>query len=417
MSPLAVSLTLHNFPIDTRMRPGSGRLQALGNRSPHMLARVEEFIDLSKRGLPRMYREGGFVHTVRAVQPVVDERPARWRMRLEGDNLRYTTKVALGLSLVEADVQREILGGDLAADLALRTVARAEKIFDDPGVLALAAWAAAEAAGHHADHLFTRLGILLASESPIATVDCAWTLIAALAAAHLADTSEIASAAKRKLLVGQGPSGLFPHMLPAASSGRLRAHVGSFADQVYSIQGLARASVAHDDVAALAAANACAEKLCALQGPAGQWWWHYDARAGSVVEGYPVYSVHQHGMGPMALLDLREAGGHDRLRNVISGLAWFERHPEISTSVVCEDENVIWRKVGRREPRKAVRTISALTTAARAGTHLPGLDALFPPNRLDRECRPYELGWLLYAWLADGVVEKLRPAARHARTE
>jgi hypothetical protein len=26
------------------------------------------------------------------------------------------------------------------------------------------------------------------------------------------------------------------------------------------------------------------------------------------------------------------------------------------------------------------------------------LDTLFPPGSLDAECRPYHLGWVLYAW-------------------
>lgn len=141
-----------------------------------------------------------------------------------------------------------------------------------------------------------------------------------------------------------------------------------------------------------------------MQGPEGQWWWHYDTRDGSVVEGYPVYSVHQHAMGPMALLDLREAGGADHLGAVAKGLRWLDRHPEVDAPLVSEQQGVIWRKVGRSEPRKAVRMISAVTTALKPGLHLPGLDAIFPPDRVDRECRPYELGWLLYAWLSGGAV-------------
>lgn len=210
-------------------------------------------------------------------------------------------------------------------------------------------------------------------------------------------------------MAAQGASGLFPHMLPASAAGRLRAHVGSFADQVYSTLGLARYSVATGDAAALDAADACGARICALQGPEGQWWWHYDARHGTVVEGYPVYSVHQHGMGPMALLDLREAGGRDHLESVIRGLEWIDRHPEVSGSMVDENENVIWRKAGRRELKKVARGISAATTAIYPGFTLPGLDTIFPPTRLDYECRPYELGWLLYAWLSGGTVRRLEP--------
>ncbi|MNL79124.1 hypothetical protein D3C87_2056640 [compost metagenome] len=47
---------------------------------------------------------------------------------------------------------------------------------------------------------------------------------------------------------------------------------------------------------------------------------------------------------------------------------------------------------------KASRAIGAFTTSIRPGLHLPGLDRLMPPGRVDYECRPYELGWLLYAW-------------------
>lgn len=406
--PLAKSADKEEISIQRRSVDPNGapdRLRALGDVSHAVRSRVESFIELSKRGLPRMYAKGLFVHTVRSVG-----NPAGAAMRLEGDNLRYTTKCALGLACVDAQTQQRILDGDTAADLALLTVARAEGVTDDPGVVALAAWSAAEAANHHANKLFKKLEDIFARNEPLATVDCAWTLIAALAALHLADTRQLAVRAKERLLANQGSSGLFPHMLPSRSSGRLRGHVGSFADQVYSIQGLARYSVAMCDPTALAAADACGARICALQGPAGQWWWHYDARNGGVVEGYPVYSVHQHGMGPMALLDLRDAGGRDHLRSVIRGLEWIERHPEVSGSMVDDRENVIWRKAGRREPKKATRAISALTTAIHPGMKLPGLDAIFPPNRLDYECRPYELGWLLYAWLGGGIVQRLRPA-------
>ena len=85
--------------------------------------------------------------------------------------------------------------------------------------------------------------------------------------------------------------------------------MGSFAAQVYPIQALARLHRSADDQEALAVANSVAAAICTAQGEAGQWWWHYDGRTGGVVEGYPVYSVHQHAMGPMALLDLAEAGG------------------------------------------------------------------------------------------------------------
>ncbi|MCA1406697.1 hypothetical protein I6F26_19395 [Ensifer sp. IC3342] len=363
--------------------------------------RVDELIALATRGLPRMRKKVLFAHTARAVKTNLG-----WAEQPEGESLRYTAMVALGLSKLDETAQRQVLDGNTAADLARTAEARAETT-DDTGAIALAAWAAAEAGRFHASRLFRRLAALLASQSSVHTVNCAWALIAALAGRHFGETRDLATFAASRLLGGQATSGLFPHVLPASVNGRLHAHIGCFADQVYPIQALSRLHSAYGDPVAMAAAEACAARICALQGPAGQWWWHYDSRDGSVVEGYPVYSVHQHAMAPMALLDLREAGGSDHRPAIVRGLGWLDRHPEVLAPLIAYDKNVIWRKVARREPNKAVRAISAFTTALKPGLHLPWLDAVFPPSRVDYECRPYELGWLLYAWLSgEGAVSR-----------
>lgn len=387
--------------------PVIDRLDALEAASPITRARLGELIALAKNGLPQMYMKGAFVHTVRGseTQPDAPVRP-------EGDSLRYAINVALGLSFIDVEEQCGILNGATAADLIQTTATRAE-FSHDPGAVALAAWTAAEAGGLYAAPLFAGLTVLLASGVPVATVDCSWMLLAGLAGRHLGDTSRLTAMARDRLIGAQSKSGLFPHRLPASSNGRLRAHVGCFADQVYSTQGLARLSVAQFDPQALVAAEACAARICALQGPAGQWWWHYDVRDGSIVEGYPVYSVHQHAMAPMALLDLREAGGTDHLDALVKGLAWLDHHPEMEAPLISQSHGVIWRKAARREPMKAARAISAATTALRPGLHIPGLDTLFPPGQIDYECRPYELGWLLYAWLCGGTVERLRGMPAH----
>ena len=108
-------------------------------------------------------------------------------------------------------------------------------------------------------------------------------LTAAVVAAPLGDTTEVADRASERLLAAQGPRGIFAHGLPATSQGRFRAHVGCYADQVYPIQALSRWSAATGNAKALAAANACATRICELQGDDGQWWWHCDVRDGTVV--------------------------------------------------------------------------------------------------------------------------------------
>jgi hypothetical protein len=348
-------------------------------------------------------------------------------LRPEGTNLRYAAIVVLGLTGRNESDQRAVLGGKTAADLA-RIVAERGAQSADLGATALAGWAAAEVCGVADAAVLDRLINIVAEATPQPTVDYAWTLTALLAARRLigsdkpdlnpasldgvslaptranavvldgATLDAAISQAVERLLDAQAPNGLFPHALPCEVLGRFRKHVGCFADQVYPIQALARHFAATGDDRALQAANRCAARIVQLQGPAGQWWWHYDVRTGQVVEGFPVYSVHQHAMAPMALFDLFEAGGTDHRAAIASGLSWLKTHPESTGELISTQTGAVWRKVGRREPRKAVRSIRAVTTSLSPRLRIRALDRIFAPGVVDHECRPYELGWLLYAW-------------------
>lgn len=370
------------------------RLALLGAHSPASRERVKELLGIARHGLSSMHRNGRFAHTMRGVRV-----GPGLQTRLEGESLRYTAMVALGLSKLDLDGQRSVLGDLTAADLAQHAAARAE-LSDDAGAIALAVWASAEAGGVYAGNLMRRLDALMQSGSPVDTVDCSWILCAGIAALNLGETRGIVERSRALLLAEQSRSGLFPHRLPNASNDRMRRHVGCFADQVYPIQALSRFAAITGDESALVAADRCAARICALQGEDGQWWWHYDTRDGSVVEGYPVYSVHQHAMAPMALLDLRAAGGTDYISAIEKGLRWLDSHPEKSEDIVSPSLGVVWRKIARREPPKATRTLSALTTGLKPGFRLPGLNLVFPPAVIDYECRPYEFGWMLYAWFS-----------------
>jgi hypothetical protein len=365
--------------------------------------RLFSLIDLAMQGLAVMYQPEGkyFPHTMRGARSA--DGP---QLRPEGDNQRYAAIVALGLATLPTLSQRHVLEGDDASQLAHIVAARAIGN-QDPGVIALAAWAAAEAAGEFADELFDDLKLRVVNNVPMPTVAASWALTAAIAAQDLGDTWAFASKLADRLLAAARPAGVFPHMLPAEPQSKIRRHVGCFADQVYTIQALSRWFVVSQDQTALAAASRCARVLVDRQGADGQWWWHYDVRDGSVVEGFPVYSVHQHAMGPMALHELREAGGNDHDAAIALGLRWLDTHPEVIDELICERLDVIWRKVGRHERRKVVRRMAALTTAAIPGLHLPLIERVWPPGRIDYECRPYEFGWLLYAWAANDVIGKL----------
>jgi len=205
------------------------------------------------------------------------------------------------------------------------------------------------------------------------------------------------AAARGRLLTARGAVANPP---TTGSAPWYRAHVGSFADQVYPIQALARLHGSAGDPEALAAAETVAGVICGAQGRSGQWWWHYDSRTGGVVEGYPVYGVHQHAMAPMALLDLAGAGGTDHVDAICRGLGWLASRPETGEDLVLDEPPITWRKVGRGDKRKLVRGLRAATTRVRPGMRVPLLDRLYQPGPVDHECRPYELGWLLLTWLS-----------------
>jgi len=379
---------------------------------PQLLARLSR---VAVRGLTTMYdsRTRSFPQTLRG--SAADRPPVA-----RGVSVRYTSIAALGLSRTDSATARNVLEGR-DVDVLLPGVLGLALAGRDPGALALSMWASLEIGasqgnevllpeGERVSRALDRLVEHAHAAVAVPTVEYAWALVALLAAADSPLVAELDGRAERladethwaarRLLAAQGASGLFPHHLPPDGLGRFRSHVACFADQAYSIQALVRYATATGNAGALNAASRCAERLSELQGDEGQWWCHYDWSKGSVVERYPVYSVHQHGLAPMALLELWEAGGTDHRAAVAQGLGWVVRHPETPADLIADDVGVVWRKVGRREPSKLVRkarsAASATTTAS--GLRLPWLDVVFPPGRVDRECRPFELGWLLYAW-------------------
>ncbi|GAA1788747.1 hypothetical protein [Agromyces lapidis] len=364
--------------------------------SPTTRRTAERILRLAPAGLRLAYdpRSETFAHTVR----LVPDR-AGSALRAEGTSLRYTAIAVLGLSVAPAAARESALDGGSLEALLLR-LRGPVMAGGDLGAVALSVWATAEALGRIEPAPLARLADAADAADATPTVDLAWMLTAAVAALRLdpadADAARLAESSARRLAEAQGEHGCYPHTVPAGRGGRLRAHVGSFADQVYPLQAFARLASLTGDADALERAERTARRIIGLQGGSGEWWWHYDARTGEVVERYPVYSVHQHAMAPMALFDLARAGGVEHLAPIERGMGWLDRPG--AGELVAESHSLVWRKLGRREPRKAVRTISAATTALRPGWHLPGLDAAFPPERIDHECRPYELGWALYAW-------------------
>jgi hypothetical protein len=134
-----------------------------------------------------------------------------------------------------------------------------------------------------------------------------------------------------------------------------------------------------------------AERMCELQASLGEWSWHYDSVTGRVVSRYPVYSVHQHAMAPMMLFAASEATGRDFSDAIYKGLAWINGDNELRRDFVEPSLGLVWRCI-------YLDPMDAYTDAALRFLQFRGGTANARQLKVRYECRPYELGWLLYAF-------------------
>lgn len=316
----------------------------------------------------------------------------------EGISRRYTAMVLLGLAMQEKDISPQVLpDGMTAQDLCGRLIGDVDTV-TNLGDVAVTLWAAVAWKHPQAEQALQRLRTLDPINGPHPTVEIAWALTAlSFDPEFLTDVTMREAVARRLLGMYNDKAGLFPHM-PDGVKANWRGHVTCFADWVYPVQALSHYHAATGDREAIEAAKRSAVAMCELQGDGGQWWWHYDVRTGQVVEPFPVYSVHQNAMGPMALLALSDASGQRFDEAIESSVQWMIKSAERGDSLIDEAAKLIWRKVCRQEPGKLSRGLQAAASRVSPGLRTPGLNTVLPPKAVDYECRPYHLGWVLYTF-------------------
>ena len=354
---------------------------------------VRELTTLAATGLAQMWDDEKQLFCFRLKQTPQG-------MVRQGHSRRYTIICLLGLSRLEtAEPKCSPIGIRTALDGLRRNAA----CIDNIGDLGLLLWLFAISFPEHLEAVYSDRDVKGAltrfrEAREGRTMDLAWFLSGLAHAAlaqrqELPDSTELALKTYRLLKKNQGGKGYFGHLARSRSfAGALRGCIGSFADQVYPIYALTKFAQAYGNRTALDMARNCAEALCRVQGPLGQWWWHYDAWTGKVFQRHPVYSVHQHGMAPMALFALGEATGLDLSEPIYKGLRWVYGNNELNRNLRDASSNVIWRsiyhskncKMYYREFLNFLRPIEK--------------PELSDDLRISFECRPYEFGWLLYAF-------------------
>lgn len=322
----------------------------------------------------------------------------------EGVSLRYSAMTLLGLHRLKS------CGKQLPVDIQPILDALLENVgwMDNIGDVGLVLWLLAEAAPDRLNKFHEAMNLEHALERhPGAqegrTMELAWFLTglscAAIARrAELSGVSDLAAETYRRLEENLGESGIFGHQSGHATfGGLLRGRIGSFADQTYAIYAISRFVAAFEEDEPLSAARNCAEAICGAQGPLGQWWWHYDSASGEAVRGYPVFSVHQDAMAPMALLSLGKLLGEDFSEFVAKGIRWVGGQNELGVDLRDGRAGVIWRGIQLTAKFQMYLDdfLGMIRNRADVGAHRE--------IAVLRECRPYELGWLLYAFAEEAA--------------
>lgn len=362
---------------------------------------VPQLIGLSIRGLGPMFNEKEQVFCYRRTKTPEG-------LRQEGLSPRYTIMTLLGL------IELEKGGGKspFSIDGLLNRLLENRLWPESAGDFGLLAWLTAVRGPEKLPALFSRFDTKNAFEkySDLRngnTMEMAWFLtglsyVAMSGQSGIPDIRSLAEATYQALVNNQGHGAFFGHLDKSKSnSGKMRGWMGSFADQVYPILAFTRYSQAFQSKDALKRALECARGICKAQGPLGQWWWHYDSRVGRVASMYPVFSVHQDAMAPMVLFAVGEATGEDFREPIYKGLEWIGGANELGKDLRDSTNDLVWRRIHPVPESSMKLDVLMSHFHVYRDASARSMDILW-------ECRPYHLGWLLYAFAGRAGDQQVR---------
>jgi hypothetical protein len=359
--------------------------------APNPTAELESLVPVALQGLAQMHdhRSGLFCHKT-LLGPTGE-------MLNRGTNRLYTGACVIGL-LSRAEGRTEPYGSRAAQALDALLRQPQER---DPAVLATTLWACVLAGRADTRRLADRI-IEMTPPRRATSMQLGLALVALARWLRAAgDPSNRVTVAARQLateLQRRFVPGADVFAATGASRGLESRLLSSFASQVYPVLGLCELARSTDTRPPEQVARVC-DHLVESQGELGQWWWFYSTRARKVIEGYPVYAVHQDAMAFMALLPATSLQLGDYRQALTAGLRWVTGHNELGQSLVDGRVGLIYRAIQRKGTdadgfagwSRRQRVAACLAAMARRTRGAPrNLELL-------TECRSYHLGWLLLA--------------------
>ncbi len=336
---------------------------------------VAQLVGLAAEGLRSMYddREGIFCARVsRSGQG----------LRRQGHSFAGSLVATLGL----AESGRRGHWTAFSTDALAQELIQRRTSVRSTAELGLLLWMTARTSPHWLDRIYEGFDLRLAVDAfadgrRASSRSLAW-LLTGLCEVRLAGApapitlDDVAHLTRQLLFVNYGGHGIFAHQ------GRkgLLSPKGYLADQAFALYAFCRYARAYGDESSLRVARDVADRLVRSQGPTGQWWWRFDPATGQVAAHYPVMSVHQYALAPMALIEHSQLSGADHAEALTASLAWVRFGNERKVDLVDAKRKVVWD--GLQLPRTRL-------LARRAGLSIKA--------SVIEECRPEHLGWLLVA--------------------
>ena len=358
-------------------------------RSGALAEELTLLVPLALRGLSQMQdpESGWFSHKARLGHD--------GELMNQGANPLYTAACVIGLLSVPEGRTEPYAG---QADRALRALTRVEH--NEPAVLGTALWGCVSARCDQAPRLAAAL-IERAEPGHLSSMELGLALAGLSRWLCAGDDNRGAALGTARALAAELERRYVPQAYVFAATASPRRDpfgLTSFASQVYPILGLCELAMATSTEPPSLVREVC-DFLVRSQGNLGQWWWFYSTRTAKVIEGYPVYSVHQDAMAAMALLAAGRFMVSDYLAALTVGVRWIWGENELDRCLVDRDAAMIYRAIQRTggdadgfagwsRRQRAAASLAAISGHAR-GTPA-SLEVL-------AECRSYHLGWLLLA--------------------
>ena len=336
----------------------------------------------------------------------------QWRHTYEfypTEDLTSTAICLIGITRGQVDPKRIDL--DIAVTLDAMYALTKQRAY--PGGFGLVLWANVVCDGPDLNTLQQRCGVTLEPVNQyvaaLTTMETAW-LVSGLAHEYKRSNDVGVKAMLQEAAAElmdrryQSKTNTVAHAGEAAEFGHgMRRWIANFADQVYTIQALAFTALVTGDERARQISGELAERMVKFQGTQGQWWWHYDAKRGGSPQPYSVYSVHQHGMAPMALRALEAAGGPAFGDAIKLSRSWLDDN-ELGVNMVDTEQPTIWRSLDYSQSKVGDTLRKASSLLGLAGDR--SVDPAPSNLKLNYETRPYEWAWCIYAGAIERDIDK-----------